>query len=134
MIRNKIDEYLTDRTAHYEISKAEDRLDYIGNYKCHNNSLNYALKKPHKVDKILGCLQIFNDSTSVVHFVVRLNDGTILDPTYGRISSVAYSHLIVIQEYNIKGFHPNRELTNLKKYMYNQLPWYLRIFANVKDF
>lgn len=128
-----INKYLNRVTAHLEIEKPMDKGDYIGNQRCHKNSLNYALKKKQS-SEILGCLQIFDDSSMVAHFVVKMNNGDIIDPTFGRLSSTSYSYLIVIESYKISTFNPNRELTNLKKYIYNLLPWYLKLFTSYKGF
>jgi hypothetical protein len=123
-----VNKFLTKHFAHKEVIRAEDKLNYLGNLKCHNNCLNYALKTD-KVEKILGCVQVFEGGDLVAHFVVRLKDGSILDPTFGRLSSISYSYLIVIEEYNVNSFSPDRELTNLKLHLYNLLPWYLKIFT-----
>jgi len=107
-----------------------DKGKYLGNYKCHCNSLSYALRHPNDVKCILGCLQVFSDQTGVAHFVVKLYDGTIIDPTYGNLATTQYSYLLPLQEYKINSFSPNRELINLKKYLFNQLPWHRRLFSS----
>lgn len=115
---------------HKEVINVVDKLDYLGNYKCHQNSLNYALKHPNKVESIIGGIQVFKNGDSVAHFIVKMKDGTYRDPSYGRLSSVNYSYLIPIEEYSIRGFSPNRELRNLKEYLFSKLPWYVRLFSS----
>ena len=105
---------------------------FMGNYKCHVNSLSYALKHSKNVKCIVGCLQVFNDSSGVAHFVVKLNNGDLIDPTYGRVSSTMYAYLLPLQEYEVTTFSPNRELTNLKDHLHNQLPWLHRMFTSAK--
>lgn len=115
-------------TQHKEIEYAVDKGKFIGNYKCHCNSLDYALKHPMDVSCIVGCLQVFNDETGVAHFVVKLHNGDIIDPTYGGLSSRLYSHIVPIEEYKVSTFKPNRELINLKQHLYDQLPWSSKLF------
>jgi hypothetical protein len=125
--------YIIDKIKHKEIHKAVDKHKFLGNRKCHINSLDYAIS--HKnVSKILGCIQVFNEGDTVAHFVVKLNDGTIIDPTYGRMSSRMYKHLVIITEYDINTFEPTRELNNLKEYIYDLLPWYVKLFKSPNDF
>ena len=126
----RIDSFILEKLQHRSIINAVDRLNYLGNYKCHNNSLNYALKYPEKVKAILGCAQVFNDDGVAAHFVVKLKNGTIVDPTFGRLTSVAYSYLIQIESYTITEFKPERELVNLKKHLFSLAPWYARLFSS----
>ena len=112
---------------HREIIKCKPKGKYLGNYKCHANSLSYALRHPNVV-AIVGVMQVFNDATGVAHFIVKLDDGTYLDPTYGNLSEVLYEYCIVIEEYKVDTFNPNRELQNLKDYLYSLQPWYSKLF------
>lgn len=100
---------------------------YVGNQNCQVNALSYALRHSN-ADKIVGVLQVFNDHTGVAHFIVKLKDGTYIDPTYGNMSGVMDSYHIAIEEYAIESFKPNRELQNLKEYLYNLQPWYFNLF------
>lgn len=111
---------------HREIIKCKPIGKYLGNYKCHANCLSYALRKQN-VDKILGVAQVFNDQTCVAHFIVRLTNGTYIDPTYGNLTDILYSHNIIIEEYEVNTFNPNRELQNLKDYLFSLRPWYYRL-------
>ena len=128
MIHEKIVEIL----SYKQTLKPLDKGTYIGNYKCHFNSLSYALSK-RGVSCIVGGVQVFYDGTGVAHFIVKLNNGTYIDPTFGNVTSKAYSHFIPLEEYNIKTFKPNRELLNLKFYLYSLLPWYLKLFVSKND-
>lgn len=119
--------------AYREICNPIDEGDYLGNQKCHANCLNYALKHPENVDKILGCMQVFAEDEAYTHFVVRLKDGRIIDPTYGRLASKSGFYLIVIEEYNVDGFVPDRELDNLKKFFYSHHTWWQKLFLKVSD-
>jgi hypothetical protein len=132
MFRNN-EKYLLDNFAYKEISKAILAGNYIGNYKCHMNSLNYALKHPKKVKAIVGCIQVFKDDSICAHFVVQLHNGDIIDPTYGRLADT-YGYLIEIEHYAVNSFNPDRELNNLKRHLYYKLPWYRRIFASPLNF
>lgn len=110
-----------------------DRGKYIGNQRCHINSLSYALKNPKQVKSIIGCLQVFSDKSGVAHFVVELNDGTIIDTTYGNCVSKLYLYLIPIERYSPDAFKPNRDLRNLKAHLHRQLPWYIRWFTSADN-
>ena len=125
--------YILDKINHKDTVKAINKGEYLGNQQCHVNSLSYALSHK-KANKILGCVQVFGDDSTVAHFVVLLANGKIIDPTYGRMASRMYSYLVIIEEYEISNFSPTRELTNLKDYMYGLLPWYIKIFSNREDF
>ncbi len=118
------------KLAHREIIKPINKGRFIGNYQCHVNSLSYAKRNIDKCSKILGCAQVFSDGGVVAHFVVKLKNGDIIDPTYGNVSENMYSYLIVIESYNIDTFKPTRELTELKLYLYSRLPWYKKLFTN----
>ena len=120
---------IVDLLQHIDVVYPIDKGKYLGNYKCHCNSLSYALRHPKSVDCIIGCLQVFSDGTGVAHFVVKCYDGTIIDPSYGNLSTTSYEYLLPIEEYKVSTFSPNRELLNLKAYLYNQLPWYTKLFT-----
>jgi hypothetical protein len=120
--------YLVTKFAHKDILHAVDKGIYLGNRKCHVNSLSYARRHPTKVKQIIGCLQVFDDNTGVAHFVVELKDGTILDPTFGNMSSTMYKYVVPLEYYTVAGFSPTRDLVNLKAFLYDQLPWYHKLF------
>ena len=126
------DKYLIKHFSHRDtVDPIPTNSRYIGNDRCQANALSYARKHPTKVNCIVGCLQVFDDSTdhsAVAHFVVKLNDGTYIDPTYGNMTDL-YWYLIPIEEYQISKFNPNRELTNLKRHLHNLLPWWLRLIT-----
>lgn len=119
--------FIPKSLLHREIIKCKPMGKYLGNYKCHANCLSYALRKGN-VSKIIGVAQIFNDESCVTHFILLLIDGTYIDPTYGNLTNVMYSHNIIIEEYEVDTFNPNRELNNLRNYIFNLLPWYHRLF------
>jgi len=99
--------------------KSKKSIEFIGNYKCHLNSLSYAMKYTGKVKCIVGGVQVFTDCV-VAHFVVKLKDGTFVDPTYGNMSEM-YESFIVVKKYKIKDFEPLDALMNMKRTIYNQL-------------
>ena len=113
---------------HKEIIKCVPKGKYIGNDRCHVNCLSYALRHPTKVKSIVGVMQVFSDNYGVAHFVLEMIDGTYYDPTYGNMSGILDSYHIQIEEYKIENFSPNRELSNLKEYLYNLNPWLWRLF------
>lgn len=114
--------------THREIINCKPRGIYIGNYRCHVNCLSYARKHPKKVKYIVGVAQVFNDNTCVAHFIIQLIDGTYIDPTYGNMTKQLYSYCIPIEYYDVSTFKPNRELQNLKDYLFSLQPWYYRLF------
>lgn len=111
-----------------EIIKCTPKGKYLGNQRCHANALSYALRNPKMVCSIIGVMQIFSDDLGCAHFVVKLNDGTYHDPTYGNLSGVLDSYCIPIEEYKVDSFNPSRELQNLKDYIYSLQPWYFNLF------
>lgn len=115
---------------HKEIINCKPVGKYIGNDRCHVNCLSYALRHPKKVKCILGVAQVFNDEDCVAHFIVELIDGTFIDPTYGNMAKQLYSYCIPIERYEISTFSPNRELQNLKDYLFSIQPWYYRLFKS----
>ena len=118
---------IPEQLKHKEIIKCTPRGKYIGNYKCHNNCLSYSLRHPDKVKSIVGVLQVFNDSECVAHFVLEMVDGTYYDPTYGNMSGIMDSYCIPIEYYNVESFKPNRELQNLKDYLFSLRHWFYRL-------
>ena len=124
-----VNDTVYNKLKHLEIINVESKLNFLGNYKCHMNCLNYA-RKHKSVVKIVGVAQVFNDNGIVAHFIVKLKNGTYLDPSYGRLSSIGYQYNIKIEEYNVETFNPSRELSNLKEYLFYKLPWYVRLFKN----
>ena len=118
---------IPDQLKHKEIIKCIPKGKYIGNYKCHVNCLSYALRHPDKVKSIVGVLQVFNDSEAVAHFLLEMLDGTYYDPTYGNMSGILYSHCIPIEYHKIDSFSPNRELQNLKDYLFSLRHWFYRL-------
>jgi len=110
-----------------DVIKCTPKGKYIGNQKCHINALSYALEYSN-ADKIVGVLQVFNSRTTVAHFIVKLKDGTYIDPTYGNMSGVLDKYHIAIEEYSIDSFKPDKDLQNLKDYIYNLQPWYFNLF------
>ena len=113
---------------HKEIIKCKPVGKYIGNYKCHVNCLSYAIRHPKKVKHILGVAQVFSDNTCVAHFIIELNDGTYIDPTYGNMAKHLYNYCVPFERYEVKTFNPNRELQNLKDYLFSLQPWYYKLF------
>ena len=113
---------------HRELVKCEPKGKYIGNYKCHCNCLSYALRN-NNVESIVGVMQVFPHLQGAAHFIVKLYDGTYIDPTYGNLANTLYDYCIVIEEYKIDTFKPNRELENLQNYLKSLRPWYLRLFT-----
>ena len=113
---------------HKEIINCKPVGKYIGNYKCHVNCLSYAIRHPNKVKSIVGVAQVFNDDSCVAHFIIQLIDGTYIDPTYGNMTKELYSYCIPIERYVIDTFNANRELQNLKDYLFSLQPWYYRLF------
>ena len=118
---------IPDQLKHKEIIKCIPKGKYIGNYKCHVNCLSYALRHPDKVKSIVGVLQVFNDSEAVAHFLLEMLDGTYYDPTYGNMSGILDSYCIPIEYYKIDSFRPNRELQNLKDYLFSLRHWFYRL-------
>ena len=118
---------IPEQLKHKEIIKCTPRGKYIGNYKCHINCLSYSLRHPDKVKSIVGVLQVFNDSECVAHFVLEMVDGTYYDPTYGNMSGIMDSYCIPIEYYNVESFKPNRELQNLKDYLFSLRHWFYRL-------
>ena len=118
---------IPDQLKHKEIIKCIPKGKYIGNYKCHANCLSYALRHPDKVKSIVGVLQVFNDSEAVAHFLLEMLDGTYYDPTYGNMSGILDSYCIPIEYYKIDSFSPNRELQNLKDYLFSLRHWFYRL-------
>ena len=112
---------------HKEIIKCTPKGKYVGNYKCHVNCLSYALRHPDKVKSIVGVLQVFNDSEGVAHFILEMVDGTYHDPTYGNMSGILDSYCIPIEYYKVESFKPNRELQNLKDYLFSLRHWFYRL-------
>ena len=118
---------IPEQLKHKEIIKCTPRGKYIGNYKCHINCLSYSLRHPDKVKSIVGVLQVFNDSECVAHFVLEMVDGTYYDPTYGNMSGIMDSYCIPIEYYKVESFKPNRELQNLKDYLFSLRHWFYRL-------
>lgn len=112
---------------HREIIKCTPKGKYLGNYKCHVNCLSYALRHPEKVNSIVGVLQVFNDSECVAHFVLEMVDGTYYDPTYGNMSGILDNYCIPIEYYKVESFNSNRELQNLKDYLFSLRHWFYRL-------
>lgn len=119
---------IPEALKHREIIKCVQKGKYIGNRKCHVNCLSYANRHPEKVVSIIGTAQIFKDDYCVAHFILKMDDGTYFDPTYGNMSGILDSYQIQIEEYKIENFSPDRELDNLKEYLYNLNPWLWRLF------
>ena len=99
--------------------KAKKNMQYIGNFKCHTNSLSYAIKHKKKVKCIVGGLQVFTDDV-VAHFIVKMKDGTYIDPTYGNMIGM-YESFIEVKKYKIKEFNPIDALMDMKRTIYNNL-------------
>jgi len=106
-------------------------LRYIGNRRCHINSLSYAKTEP-KVKKIIGCLQVFNCGYSCVHFVVEMLNGDIVDPTFGNMIS-EYDYIIELKEYKIEEFKPRTELNELKREIFLEHNFFKRAFNSEDD-
>lgn len=110
------------------------KLNFIGNYKCHLNCLSYALKHSKKVKNIVSGIQMFDDD-AVAHFIIELKNGKYIDITYGNVAYALYSDFIIVKKYNdFSNFNAGRELDNMKEYIYNMLPFYLKLLTNKKEF
>ena len=118
---------IPEQLKHKEIIKCTPKGKYIGNYKCHVNCLSYALRNTDKVRSIVGVLQVFNDSECVAHFILEMADGTYYDPTYGNMSGILDSYCIPIEYYKVESFKPDRELQNLKDYLFSLRHWFYRL-------
>ena len=112
---------------HKEIIKCTPKGKYIGNYKCHVTCLSNPLRNTDKVRSIVGVLQVFNDSECVAHFILEMADGTYFDPTYGNMSGILDSYCIPIEYYKVESFKPDRELQNLKDYLFSLRHWFYRL-------
>ena len=119
---------LPKQLDHKEIINCKPVGKYIGNDRCHVNCLSYARRRPDKVKSIVGVAQVFNDHSCVAHFIVQFMDGTYFDPTYGNMADVLYNYCVPLEYYDIATFVPNRELQNLKDYLFSLTPWYFRLF------
>jgi len=115
--------------AHKEVIKCIPKGKYKGNLRCHINCLEYYRKHPEKVETIVGCVQVFSDNDTSCHFIVKLKDGTYIDPTYGIMVDM-YNYVIPIEEYDPRNFKPYRELQLLRGYLITLLPWHIRLFTN----
>ena len=107
-------------------------MQYIGNFKCHSNSLSYAIKHKKKVKCIVGGVQVFTDCV-VAHFIVEMKDGTYIDPTYGNVSDM-YDSFIIVEKYKPKDFQPLDELMNMKRTMYHLLTKEQKEEETINDF
>lgn len=121
---------LIDKLAYREVIKPESiSMPYIGNYHCHINCISYYKQNKEKVKAIVGGLQVFSDDNYTCgHFIIELQDGSFIDPTYGNMPEL-YSYIIPIESYKPENFVPNRELQYLKNYIHSLLPWYRRLFT-----
>jgi len=110
-----------------------DDLIYIGNYKCHLNALSYTVANIKTVKAIIGGIQLFSDDV-VAHFIVQLNDGTYIDPTYGNLADILFNGFIEVKRYenhkDTKPFEPTKELMKMKKHIYKIIPKKLRKNTN----
>ena len=77
---------------------------------------------------VIGNIYVAQIAYGKLRFILKMDDGTYFDPTYGNMSGILDSYHIPIEEYKIDNFSPNRELTNLQKYLYNLNPWLWRFF------
>lgn len=121
---------LTNLLSYKDAIVPKDEGIYIGNYRCHVNALSYYLLHKEDVKAIVGGLQVFNDESSVAHFIIQLNDNTYIDPTYGNMVSTLYSYFLPVEYYKPDTYNPGRELSNLKSYLGSLLPWYLKLFKH----
>lgn len=112
---------------HKEYIKCTPVGVFMGNNKCHWNCLSWSLRNKTKAKCIVGVGQVFSDGTMVAHFVVELNDGTYIDPSIGNLAGVYDDYLIPIEKYNIDTFKPNRELVNLKEYLFSLRSFWFRL-------
>lgn len=119
---------IIDILSYKEVITPKAQGYFIGNYKCHVNCLSYYTEHKEDVKSIVGCLQVFSDNDTAAHFILELNDGSFIDPTYGNMIDL-YSYCIPIEKYDPTKFSPNRELSNLKAYFHGLLPWYLRLIT-----
>lgn len=108
-------------------------MEYKGNFKCHINCISY-MKINDDVKCIVGGIQVFSDQV-VAHFIVEMNDGTHIDPTYGNMTTDSYIKFIPIKRYNdIDKFISSKSLVDIKKYIVSLLPFRLRIFARTHHY
>lgn len=117
---------MPNQLKHKEIIKCIPKGKYIGNRNCHCNCLSYAIKH-NNVKFIHGVAQVFHNDEVCAHFILELNDGPYIDPTYGNLTSIQYKYCIPIEKYEISTFNPDRELQNLKDYIYSMQPFHYRL-------
>lgn len=133
MFSNAKDNYLLNKCKMMEEVQITDlsNMIYKGNRKCQVNSLSYALKHKDKVRNIVAGIQVFSDGP-IAHFVIELNNGLYVDPTYGNVSTQMYEHFIPIKTYDdFDSFVPNEELMNMKQYIYDMLPLRFKLFTDM---
>ena len=110
-----------------------NNMEYKGNFKCHVNCTSY-MKANNNAKCIVGGIQVFSDQV-IAHFIVEMNDGRFIDPTYGNMTTDSYVKFIPIKRYNnIDKFNPVQSLTTMKKYIVSLLPFRLRIFARTHHY
>lgn len=134
-IRNKCVEAIKRKIKFEETADvvSKDNLKYIGNYKCHLNSLSYAVKHSEKVKSIVGGIQIFSDDV-VAHFIIELNTGEYIDVTYGNLAYALYEDFVIVKKWNWQEFNAGGELMSMKQYIYDLLPFHLKILTNANEF
>lgn len=118
----------------YEEIKVKPMVNtlFLGNSKCHINALSYAKKHPKKVAYIVGGCQVWSNMI-VAHFIIELKDGTYVDPTYGNMTKLFESFLIM-RRYEKDEFLPEEGLYKLKRKLYHYLPRRVRDVETVKYF
>jgi len=114
----------------YKSIQVTSRGSYIGNRKCHINSLSFARNNPGAM--IISCIQIFEDSYPIAHFIVK-KDGKYFDPTMGNMIDLTQKYLFV-KEMSPEIFEPINELIKAKKNIHKQMPWYIRIIMGYDKF
>jgi len=87
--------------------------------------------KTQKVTHIVFVIQEFEEAF-IAHFIVKLSNGTYIDPTYGNITTCLDLHKV--HEYKTTNFKAVKALLCGKDYIYNLLPWYLKLFTSPKEF
>ena len=134
-IRNKCVEAIKRKIKYEETADvvSKDNLRFIGNYKCHLNSLSYAVKHSEKVKSIVGGIQIFSDDL-VAHFIIELNTGEYIDVTYGNLAYTLYEDFVIVKKWHWQEFNAGLELMNMKEHIYDLLPFHLKLLTNPKEF
>jgi len=124
VLTSKLDKYISVSTATF---KSEGQ--YLGNRRCHKNVLSYALANKLSVASIVGGIQIYSEDEIYAHFVVELSDGTLIDPTFGNLTSTEYTSFKIVERFKVSDFNPYQELMKLKRELYAAQSLFTRILT-----